>query len=78
MSKEFFLHFENLSRKTGIFGGNGNFCKFEVYGSGFNSCQNGSTFYVQLFFMYIKRYRCVPEFFEIIFLKWAPLMVMVR
>ena len=24
-------------------------------------------------FMYIKRYRCMPEFFEIIFEKWGPL-----
>ena len=29
---------------------------------------------MQLFFMYIKRYRCAPELFERIFKKWGPLV----
>jgi hypothetical protein len=63
----------NLSCQKADLVKNGKFCKFHVCGGGFNSFQNGSQFYMQLFFMYIKRYRCAPEFFEIIFLKWGPL-----
>ena len=38
--------------------------------------QNGSKFYMQLFFMYIKIYRGREENFENFFKKWVPLMHM--
>ena len=37
-------------------------------------CQNVSTFYMQLFFIYIKRYRGREENFENFFKKWVCLM----
>ena len=50
---------------------NDNFCQFRLCGGGFKSCQNGSKFDMHLFVMYIKRYGCAPEFFEIILNKWG-------
>ena len=60
--------------EKGHFGEKWQFCELWVKKGGFKNCQNVSKLYMQLFFMYIKRYRGQEENFENFSLKWVPLM----